>query len=328
MPSPNTNYGDALTLAIESRTKALADNMSDNNALLYVMRRRGNVKPFSGGVKILQELDYADNVTSKWYSGYDTLDTSASELFTAAEFPIAQAAVSVVMSGLETLQNAGEEKFIDLADARMTNAERTLMNLIGTGLYSDGTGDGGKQMAGLQAAVPDNPTTGTYGNINRATAANAFWRSKRFRGVTDGGAAVSAANIRSYLNQLMFQQTRGTDKPDLITMDNNYYGFLMESLQAQQRFSEDAELAKAGFTTLKFGGADVILDGGQGGNCPANRAYVLNTRYIHFRPHRDRNFTMLDPKRFATNQDAEVRIIAFAGNLTLSNAFLQGNLQA
>jgi hypothetical protein len=327
MPSPNTNYGDALTLAIESRTKALADNMSDNNALLYMLRKRGNVKPVSGGVKILQELDYADNVTAKWYSGYETLDTSASELFTAAEYPWAQGVVAAVFSGLEMLQNSGEEKFIDLATARMDNAERSLINLVGTAIYSNGTGDGGKQLAGLQAAVPDNPTTGTYGGINRATAANTFWRSIRFRGVTDGGAAVSAANIRSYLNSLVFSQTRGTDTPDLITMDNNYYGFLFESLQAQQRFSESEDLVKAGFRTVRYNGTDVILDGGFGGNCPANRAYVLNTRYIHFRPHRNRNFTMLDPKRFATNQDAEVRMIGFAGNMTLSCAFLQGNLQ-
>jgi hypothetical protein len=34
----------------------------------------------------------------------------------------------------------------------------------------------------------------------------------------------------------------------------------------------------------------------------------------------------LNPDRFATNQDATVKLLAFAGNLTMSNASLQGVL--
>ena len=64
---------------------------------------------------------------------------------------------------------------IDLMDARLTVAESTLANLISGGLYSDGTGAGGKEIDGLDAAVPVDPTTGTYGGIDRATWT--FWRS-------------------------------------------------------------------------------------------------------------------------------------------------------
>jgi hypothetical protein len=75
---------------------------------------------------------------------------------------------------------------------------------------------------------------------------------------------------------------------------------------------------------LRYSGADVVLDGGYGGGCPASHMYFLNTNYIHFRPHRDRNFVPIGGDRFATNQDAIVKLIGFAGNMTLSNAFLQG----
>ena len=74
------------------------------------------------------------------------------------------------------------------------------------------------------------------------------------------------------------------------------------------------------------GAADVVLDGGVGGACPADSMFFLNTDYIFFRPHADRNFTVLGDDRFATNQDAMVKLIGFAGNMTVSNRRLQGVL--
>jgi hypothetical protein len=53
--------------------------------------------------------------------------------------------------------------------------------------------------------------------------------------------------------------------------------------------------------------------------------YMLNTGYIHWRPHKDRNMVPLEEVR-SINQDAMVKPIVWAGNLTLSNAFLQGVL--
>lgn len=51
-----------------------------------------------------------------------------------------------------------------------------------------------------------------------------------------------------------------------------------------------------------------------------------NTKYLHWRPHARRNMVPLDPDRFSINQDAMIRLIGWAGNMTLSNAFLQGTL--
>jgi hypothetical protein len=36
----------------------------------------------------------------------------------------------------------------------------------------------------------------------------------------------------------------------------------------------------------------------------------------------------LDPNRFSINQDAMIKLIGWAGNLTLSNRFLQGVITA
>jgi hypothetical protein len=54
--------------------------------------------------------------------------------------------------------------------------------------------------------------------------------------------------------------------------------------------------------------------------------YMLNTDYIFFRPAASRNFVPLGDDRFAVNQDAMVKLIGFAGNMTVSNRRLQGVL--
>jgi len=322
MATPNVS--EIMTTTLESRTKKLADNVSENNAILNRLNARGNVKPFSGGRVIYQELDYAENSTYKRYSGYETLNISPSEVFTAAEFDIKQAAVAISISGLEQLQNSGPEQMIDLLESRIVNAEKTMMNNLSSDFYSDGTADGGKQIGGLQLLIADTPTSGTVGGINRLNWT--FWRNQSFDATTDGGAAASAANIQSYMNTLYLRCSRGTDHPDLIIADNNYYKAYWESLQALQRVG-DSKLADAGFQTIKYMNADVVFDGGYGGAAPTNHMYFLNTDYIFWRPHRDRNMVPLNPDRFAVNQDAMVKLIAVAGNMTTSNCFLQGVLK-
>ena len=322
MASPNLS--EIVSTTLRNRSKKLADNVSDNNALLNRLRKKGNNRPFSGGTQILQELEYAENATYKRYSGYETLDISPSDVFSAAEFNIKQAAVAVTISGLEQLQNSGKEQMIDLLESRIKNAERTMMNNMSTDIYSDGTADGSKQVGGLQSLVADAPATGTVGGINRANFS--FWRNQYYD-FSNESVTASSTTIQTAMNTLWLNCVRNNDKPDLIVADNTYFRYYWESLQTNQRFTSD-DMAAAGFDSLKFMSADVVFDGGQGGSAPSPKMYFLNTDYIHFRPHRDRNFTPLDPDRFATNQDAMVKLIGWAGNMTGSNLSLQGVITA
>lgn len=323
MASPNATFTDIVTTTLRNRSGVLADNVTKNNALLARLRKKGNVKPVSGGRTIVQELEYAENSTYKRYSGYEVLDISPSDVFTAAEYNYAQAACAVSISGLELLQNAGPEQVINLLGSRIKNAERTMVNNVAADIYSDGTADGGKQIGGIQLLIADTPTN-TVGGINANTYT--FWRNVSFDATTTGGAAASAANIQSYMNRVYVQLKRGLDGPDLIVADNNYWVAYLESLQAIQRVTS-SETASAGFQSLKYMDADVVLDGGYGGAAPTNHMYFLNTEYIFFRPHTDRNFTPLGDDRFAVNQDAMVKLIGFAGNMTTSNRALQGVLK-
>ena len=322
MAFANPSITDIIASTVQNRSGVIADNVLKNNALLSRLKQRGNVKKFSGGNVILQELSFAENGNAGWYSGYETLPVAAQDVISAAQYDIKQCAVPVTISGLEQLQNAGKEQIIDLLEGRIAVAEATMANMIAQGIYSDGTGSGGKEITGLKAQVAVAPATGVVGGIDRATWN--FWRNQTFDATTDGGAATTAANIQQYMNTLWAKMVRGTDRPDLIVMDNAYWGLYMASLQAIQRFTSEAD-ANLGFVSVKFMDADVVLDGGLGGFQAAKTMYMLNTKYLHYRPHSARDMVPLSPKsRYSVNQDAEVQILAWAGNLTMSNASLQG----
>lgn len=319
------NLSEIVTTTLRNRSGVVADSVTKNNALLARLRSRGKVKTFSGGRTIVQEIAYQENGTFKRYSGYDLLNIQPSDVITAAEYDIKQAAVAVTISGLEELQNSGEDQVLDLLEQRIENAQDTLVNNIALDAYSDGTADGGKQIGGLQLLVSTAPSSGTIGGINRANWT--FWRNQAFSGLTNGGAAVSTSNIQSYMNRLFLLCSRGADRPDLIVADNNYFRLYWESLQAIQRITTN-DSGMAGFSNLQYMGSDVVFDGGFGGGAPANQMYFVNSKYLFWRPHSERNFTVIGGERMNPNQDAIMKLFGVAGNITMSNAFLQGVLSA
>ena len=316
----NNDYNDIFTTTLESRTGKLADNMSDNNALFSRLKAKNKIRPITGDSKILEELEYGEG-DMIWYSGYDSITYSPKQLFTAAEYSIKLAAVPVAINGEDMLKNSGPEQVMDLFERRIDNAMKTMTNKMSAAVYGDGTGSSGKEIGGLKLLVADSPSTGTVGGINRATSGNEFWRNQS----ATAAAALTSETIRPEMDKLYLKCCRGTDKPDLIVTGDTMYQLYESSLQPLQRFS-DAKMADAGFQTLKYKGVDVVCDGGQGGNCPDKHMYFLNTNYLYLRPHRDRNMKVVGGDRMAINQDAVYRIIGWAGNMTMSNAALQGVL--
>lgn len=311
MTSPNLS--EIVSTTLRERSGQFADNVTNKNALLTHLKEKGGIIKHDGGRTIVKELDYAENGTYKEYSGYENLDISASDVLSSAEYNWRQSAVTVTISGLEKRQNSGANAVANLLAARINNAMRTMANKTSVGIYSDGTGSGGKQIDGLQAIVADSPSAGTVGGINAATYS--FWRNYA------SSAATSAGNIESRMNAAFNSLCRGSDMPNIIVADANYFGYYQETLQTRQRFTNDAT-AGSGFTNLVYmGNVPVILEGGD--SIAANHMYFLNTDYLFFDVHKEAFMTPL-PARIPTNQDAEVFPIILQCNLTCSNRKLQG----
>lgn len=314
---PNPNWTEIIATTLAHRNKDFADNVSNGNAGLARISAKGNVRTVSGGRVITEELEYDENSTFQFYSGYELLNINPSDVFTAAEFDWKQGSVNVSASGLEVdVQNAGKEAVIPLLEKRIENAKRTAKNKMSESFYSDGTGHSGKELDGLQKLVADDPTTGTVGGIDRSDNANVFWRNQ-----TSGDVALtSASEVRSEMQDMWLETKRGMDVVDLILADKNLYTFFWDSLTDIQR-TQDASEATAGFKSIKFVTADVVYDGDSG--IEDDHMYFLNTDFLYLRPSSRRNWVPMDRKS-SVNQDAFIVPLVWAGNLTTSNAARQG----
>lgn len=314
MPSPNSSFTDIVTTTLQGYSGELADNVTNHNGLWRQIKRKGNMQTATGRT-IVQEIEYAQNGTTMWYSGAETLDISASETFTAAEYNYKQLAGNVVITGLEEIQNSGKEAVHNLLKSRVRNLEKSLTNTLATALYADGTGTSSKELGGLQLLVADVPTN-TVGGISGSTYS--WWKNYVYDFSTNS-VTPSATTIQHAMNVTWINTIRGADKPDIITADSTYYVYYWESLTPNQRFTDDKG-AGAGFTNLVFqSNVPVIYDD----QCPASHMYFLNTDYLFVRPAKGREFKPLGEKS-SVNQDALVMPVVWAGNMTCSNRARQG----
>ncbi len=320
MAFANSAISDIIATTIESRTRAAQDNLTNNNALLMRLKERGNVKTISGGSTILEELFYNDPNTNNAnsYSGYETINISPDSPISASQWTMKNYADAVTISGPEMLQNSGKEQMIDLIATRVEVAQARLANKIDTDLHGDGTGNGGKALVGLAAIISTTPAS-TVGGIDGSTWT--FWQNGSYNGSSTVGTTITKSNIQEAMNVVALSRVRGNDRPDLIYAGSSAYAMYLASLQTIQRIT-DEKMGAAGFTAIKYygsgGSADVVLGGGIGGNQTSTRMDFINTKYLKFRPHKDRNFVAIGGDRQAVNQDAIVRLMGWSGALTCS----------
>jgi len=319
-------YQQVLSLSLEDRSSDYQDLVSNNNAALAVTKRKGLWQTYSGP-RIRQTLQIAKQV-AQWYSGYDQLLNPAIDLFNDAFFEPKMVVVPVILSMQEILNNQGEAEIIDVFDAYIDAAERSLSDTMDAAIYSDGTANGGKQLTGFKTAIPVITNTGVYGGIDRAPAANAIWRTQTFdaqTAFTAIGTQVNATTIRPFLNAIMTKQSRGRDYADLLLMSPEHYAAYDAATVAIQRQTNETSLGKLGFTALEYIGggkrAEIVLDGGIGSNMDANTTLGLNTDSLRLRYHPSRNFDKLFDGQgmMPIDKDAIAQFIGFMGELTQVN---------
>jgi hypothetical protein len=324
MSTPSSVFTEMVTTTDRSWGSKVTDNVSNHNALLNIMKKKGKIKTVSGGYEIAEPIEYAENATYQRYSGYDSLDTSASDVLTSVKYDWQQVALHVTASGKEIRMNMGsKERMINLVKARKDNALRTAANNFSIDLYSSGALT--NQIGGLANIIQTNGE-GTVGGIVSGTFG--FWKNA-FKEMTGTNLAASpstanAASMKADMNSLWLSLNRGADKPDLIVMSHDFYALFELGEQQLQRYA-DADMAQAGFQTLKYKSANVIFDDNTNFSTTQERAYFLNTDYLYLVQHKEAQWTMDEEKR-PTNQDAIVVPMYWMGNLVCTNRSLQGIL--
>ena len=322
--NPTYAYQQVLSMALEERSPGYQDLVSDNNALLATLKRKGLWKSYSGPrIRETLQIDKAD---AQWYSGFDFLNSAPIELFNDAFFTPKMVAVPITLALEEILNNEGENQIMDVMESYIDAAERSLMDTMDAGLHGDGTANGGKAINGLAVAVPIVTNSGTYGGISRVD--NAIWRTNTFdlnSYDTTIGTQVNATTIRPFYNKIMTARSRGRRHADLLLASPEHYAAYDAATVAVQRITKEGGLAKLGFASLEYVGggrrAEIVQDGGIGSNMPANTTFGLDTDSIRVRFNANRNFSKLfegDGQK-PINQDAIQQFIGWMGELTMTN---------
>jgi hypothetical protein len=316
-------YQQILSMAVEDRSSDYQDLVSNNNALLAVMKRKGLWQTYSGP-KVRQTLQIGKQ-SAQWYSGYDQLLNPAIDLFNDAVWDPKQVVVPIILSMQEILNNQGEAQLLDVMQTYLEAAEKALEDAMDAGIYSDGTANGNKQITGLATAIPIANTTGVYGGIDRGTAL--IWRTQTFdaNSFLSGSTQVSSTTIRPMLNVAMTKQSRGRDYADLLIMSPEHYAAYDAATVAIQRQQNETSLGKLGFSALEYIGggkrAEIVLDGGIGSNMPPNTTFGINTDSLRMRYHPSRNFDKLfdEGGQMPIDKDAIAQFIGWMGELTMTN---------
>jgi len=297
------NVGVLLSTTLKNYRQNLVDQIHKSNALFFMLKEKGAIKEEAGGERIVQPILYAKNSTAGSYDSYDSLDTTPQTGIDSAEYNWKQYSASITISGKEERQNSGDKyRIIDLLDAKTKQAMYTLKETIGNGIFSDGTGNGSKDLTGLVAMVA---ATGTYGGISSST--NTWWQSY----VESTSEALTLAKLRVAFNT---PTLGGKDHANLIVTTQSLfesYEGLLTTTTSTFYSADTKKLGDGGFQTLEFKGVPFVFDE----LCNSGVVYFLNTEHMKLVVHKDANFETTDFVK-PENQDAKVAQILFMGNLT------------
>jgi hypothetical protein len=308
--TPNSNFDQIVTTTLHNYLSTdLADNIFGALVLTKWLMANGRKKPASGGDFLVEPLMYGKNTTVNSYDAYDPIDTAAQTGISAAQYNWKLLAGSVTYSRVEALKNNSKEKVIDLLEQKVTQLEESLRDEFNTEAFSDGTGNSGKDVTGLQAMVA---ATGTLGGINRSTYT--FWRAQR----QDTAEALNEPRMRT----MFYDCSRNLTKPSIIITTQALFEKYISLVQPSLRLV-NTKMADLGFQNVEYMGIPIVFDEA----CPSGWMLFLNDKYLRLRVHPDADFKVTEKKEPA-NQLVFTQQVYWLGNLTLNNARFQGALTA
>lgn len=280
--------------------QTIVEEIYQSKALLGILKGKNRLILEDGGSIISQPILVQSNETAIVYSGADVLPTDSQEEFSNYEIPWKQAQVSVTIVALDKLRASGRHAQLNLVKNKIESAYMSLFNKMGSQVYANGTGTGGKDWDGLGAGINNASGFQTYLGIDRL--ANPWWQAQVFN--PGSLTALSTASMMT----LWMQCKTDEERIHLIVATKTGYASYWQLLTPQEIFV-DSEIATLGFRNIAFQGCAMVDDSG----CPANTMYFINLDHVRMYLHRDRNFDF-DGFDRPINQDVDTGHVFAAGN--------------
>lgn len=167
-----------------------------------------------GGHEITNPLTLGRNPNISSYEYYDELPIAQTNEFDTVTYNWSRVAGSVVISDQEEDENRGTAEIFKLMKAKIDVLEESIKEKFSAYLYGSSAGT---DPNGITTLIPDDPTTGTVGNINRANESQ--WRTSAY----DFNGNLDSTNIEEAFDDMLMDLTLKGDKPDLILCGRNLY---------------------------------------------------------------------------------------------------------
>jgi len=321
-----------VTTTLDKVRPVLRDQISNENVLLAWLNSKSRVT-LDGGTVIRRPLLFAFNDTVGSYSGYDIIDTTPQEGLGWAEYPWAQHAGSITISGEEVKKNAGAAQLINLLQAKVDQLKLSVADDLNAMLYADGIGNSAKDMIGLRGIVSNgtqNMAAGTDVHLGGVSAAtNVWWKSVVRTAALDLTTFDGVQGMNNVVNTIRVNRS----KVDLeLTTQAVFEAY--EALAVPNVRFNDLKLADLGFMGLAHKGAEITFDpdvptagatinDGTVTIAGGGPIFFLNAERLEFVQHSDSWLTPTDFVR-PYNQDAKVALILSMGNLITDARRSQG----
>lgn len=315
MASGHSDYSTLITTTLQHHGTKIFDAVTGNDALLFMLKKRGNIKVVAGGRVFTHPLFYEANSSFNSYAKLDPITTPQTDGLTRAEYPIKIIAGSIALSEVEEAMNAGNrEQLLNLVAEKKQEAILSMQKVMGEQVWKDGTV--GNDFDGLQAVIPDTQDT-ALGGIT-PSAANSYWRSYTYT------TSVTTFNTSNYgltrMNTALNETTKGRQGPRAIFTTKTVYGLYEIGLTANIRYLK-TELADSGFRHLAYATMPVLFDD----NCPTSNhhMYFVDTDSLWLQVLARMNMK-IRPFEYSHDQLSRISLIALAGNLTCGSKRTQG----
>ena len=307
------------TMTLSARLDGIVDNFFGSIPLMARLLQQDNIKE-EGGKDIRQALLYEKSPGGS-YKGIGPFDTAKREKVTELVFDWKMYYVNVTLHGIDMLKNAGAKRIHDLVSSEMDIAEMSGPEYIASDVFGDGTGNDGAAITGLRAAFDNGDTYTTYGGITRSSTAATAGKAASGN-VTTTGVTFSLPAMNTHYQTPVI----GKEKPDLILTTQALWNKFWDHSQPAQRFragDEGSPMASIGFDTIRFNGADVVMDS----KVATANIWFCNTKWIRLVVHSKRMWTpRTDTWLYPTNEDTAIRQLVWAGELVVKSPRLQNLL--
>jgi hypothetical protein len=306
----------------EYREKKPMDAISDNQALVYMLKKKGNLTTVPGGRELFEDIRIAQNGAVQNIDPTEEIQFNYNDTLSYFSYTPKVMVVPVIITDYERAQNGGDAEFLNLFEQREIAGEDSMMNKFESQLQGDGTGSGGKDFAGVQTYISKTPTLGTYGGLSRVTYSAI--RNISVDAPTTYTGATDSSNIESRIRRVKNQIIRqGSRLFGLAGSD--YYNSLCDAASAKQRVTQNQELLKLNFQNIEVDDMTVVLANGRvfsgATRIPADRIYMMNLDNFKIKMYKGYNFQPVQ-KRVSTNQLLDISLTVGIGQFTCNSAGL------